>query len=212
MNILSSEWPVDLVVTHEYMHTLQGSKGIYKDTSLCTSSTLSHFAETSSDMYRAMEATSATQEATPTFARLLDGATKEDKILIQTLLSDPHIRRFGEYLNTDVLWNSDAFIAKTGFANKSISIRNARARNLIYCDLPMKKAIGLQKIDGREIVNYIPAGTPFDAKSRAHVRYMGTWEVLEWISGATTNKGEHVRKALLWFFYLSDKKNLNTKV
>ena len=158
-----------------------------------------------------MEATSTPSTTSP-LASLLDGATIHDMALIRALSQDPDILRFEMYLNTNVLWDSDAFIAKTGFSEKTTAIRNAKNRGLIFCDLPMKKAIGLRKIDGREIVNYIPAGTPFDAKSRAHVRYMGTWQVLEWITGAITKKGEHVRRALLWFFFLADKKRLETKV
>ena len=158
-----------------------------------------------------MEATSISGAAYPVL-RILDGATTQDLEMIRALLNDPEMCRFGSYLATDVLWDSDAFIAKTGFADKTTAIRNAKNRGLIYCDLPLKEAIGLRKIGDRVIVNYIPTGTPLDAKSQAHVRYMGTWQVLEWITGATTKKGEHVRKALLWFFFVADKKRLGTQV
>jgi hypothetical protein len=41
---------------------------------------------------------------------------------------------------------------------------------------------------------------------------MGTWEVLEWIGGATTDRAAAVRQALWWLFFVSNKYQLKRKL
>jgi hypothetical protein len=150
--------------------------------------------------------------STVTVESVLQGATKEDLSVIRDLLTDDDIIRFGQYLNTDVLWNSDAFVDKLGFATKVNAIRNARTKDLIVYDISLKEAVGLTELDGRPIVNPVPASTVVPPSSRTRVRFMGTWDVLEWISGATTDRAAAVRRALWWLFFVSDKEQLKRKL
>ena len=114
---------------------------------------------------------------------LLQGATAEDLALIRDLLTDEDIQRFGQYISQDVLWNSDAFVDKVGFDRKDTAIRNARAKNLIFCDVSLKEACGMKKIQGLPIINPVPTSTVVPPSSRARVRFMRTWDVFEWITG-----------------------------
>ena len=143
---------------------------------------------------------------------LLQGATAEDLALIRELLTDEDIQRFGQYINSDVLWNSDAFVDKVGFSKKEHAIRNARARKLVLYDISLKEAVGLLEIDGRPIMNPLPKGTFVDPKSRARARFMRTRGILEWIGGANTERGEAVREALWWFFFTADKERIQKEV
>ena len=143
---------------------------------------------------------------------LLQGATPEDLAVIRDLLTDEDIQRFGQYINQDVLWNSEAFVDKVGFSKKENAIRNARSKGLIVCDISEKEAVGLTEIDGRPIVNPVPAGTVLPPSSRARVNFMGTWQILEWLSGANTERGEAVRKALWWLFFVHDKEGMQQEV
>ena len=143
---------------------------------------------------------------------LLQGATPEDLALIQDLLTDEDIQRFRQYMTSDVLWNSDAFVDKVGFANKENAIRNARAKNLIFCHVSLKEACGMKEIQGLPIINPVPTHTVVPPSSRARVRFMKTWDVFEWITGATTERAKGVRKALGWFFFTADKERMQKEV
>ena len=150
--------------------------------------------------------------STPTIDSLLHGASSEDIATLRDLLSDEVILRFGKYMNSDGLWNSDAFVDKIGFDRHDVAIRNARTKGLIACEMSLSDAVGLTAIEGRPIINPIPAGTAVPPKSRARARFMGTQQVLEWISGANTESAASVRKALWWFFFLSDKERMQGKL
>ena len=143
---------------------------------------------------------------------LLQGATAEDLALIRELLTDDDIQRFGQYINSDVLWNSDAFVDKVGFSKKEHAIRNARSKGIIKYNIHVKEVVGLTEIDGRPIVNPLPAGTVIPPRSSARVNFMGTWEILEWLSGATTDRAFRVRKALWWLFFVHDKERMQKEV
>ena len=66
----------------------------------------------------------------------------------------------------------------------------------------------MKKIQGLPIINPVPSQTQVDPKSRARVRFMKTWDVFEWITGATTERAKGVRKALGWFFFTVDKERM----
>ena len=143
---------------------------------------------------------------------LLDGATPEDVEILQDLLSDADMKRFSLYLKKQVLWNTEAFVEKVGFAKKENAMKNAKSKNLIRHDINIKKAVGLTEIDGIPIINPVPADTPIPARSNTRIKYMGTWDLLEWIGGASTDRGVQVRRALWWLFFTADENKYQKKV
>ena len=143
---------------------------------------------------------------------LLDEASAEDVEILQDLLSDEDLKRFGLYLKKQVLWNTDAFVDKVGFNKKEHAMRNAKSKNLIRHDMSLKKAVGLMEIGGIPIINPLPADTPVPPRSNTRIKFMGTWDLLEWIGGASTVRGAQVRRALWWLFFTADENKDQKKV
>jgi hypothetical protein len=143
---------------------------------------------------------------------ILSGATPEDTIIIKEFLDDEAIMRLDQYIDKNVLWNSDTFIDRVGFSKKEHAIRNARKNGLIKYDVPLKRAIGLTSINGVSIVNPLPKDTSVPLKSRARARYMGTRDILEWISGAQTERAKRVQNALWWLCFISDRERMKASL
>ena len=137
---------------------------------------------------------------------VLQGATAKDIQIIRSLLSDEKICRFGKYIRQKVLWNCDEFVDKVGFYSRSNAFKSAIARNLVRFNVPYRDAVGLYKIDGMPIINPLPANTPLTGNLRMKVKFMGTWDIIHWISGANTQRATEVREALWWMFFAADHK------
>ena len=137
---------------------------------------------------------------------VLHGATAKDIEIIRSLLSDEKICRFGKYIGQKVLWNCDEFVDKVGFASKGNAFKSAIARDLVRFNVPYKDAVGLYDIDGMPIINPLPANTPLAGNLRMKVKFMGTLDILHWISAANTQRATEVREALWWMFLAADHK------
>lgn len=141
---------------------------------------------------------------------VISKASADDLLSIRQLLSDQDIARLGQYMGENCLWNCAAFVDKVGFTRPDNAIRNARNKGLIICDLPLRKAVGLTEIDGLPIINPVPQETVVQPRERTMVRFMTTIGVLEWLSGAATEKAAAVRHALWWLYFSLNEEHVNS--
>ena len=137
---------------------------------------------------------------------VLQGATAKDIQIIRSLLSDEKICRFAKYIGQRVLWNCEEFVDKVGYSSRTNAFKSATTRNLVRFNVPYKDAVGLYDIDGMPIINPLPANTPLAGNLRMKVKFMGTWDIMHWISGANTQRANEVREALWWMFFAADHK------
>jgi hypothetical protein len=147
-----------------------------------------------------------------TVEEILSGATPEHAIIIKEFLDDEAIMRLDKYIDKNVLWNCDAFVDKVGFSERKNAFRHARKNGLIKYDVPLSRAVGLRSINGISIVNPLPKDIVVPPRSRTQVKYMGTWDILEWVSGAQTDRSKGVRNALWWLCFMSDRERMKAEI
>ena len=142
----------------------------------------------------------------------LGNATREDLSHVQDLIADSDVAWLCEHMGTEVVWRMETFIDKVGFSHPKSAIRNAKSRGLIMCEMPIRQAIGLTEVDGRKIINPLSAETPITPHTRTVVRFMCTMDVLEWLSGAGTEKAKGVRRALWWVYFIHPKEHVQIEL
>ena len=134
----------------------------------------------------------------------LSGLTESELTSIRKVLTDSNLAKCGKLIGRNVLWNCEEFVEKVGFYNKSSAYRFAGSMNLISFNLAYQDAVGIDEIEGLPVINPLAEGGSVHPMAHPKVRFMNTWNLLEWLTLARTQQASTLRKALWRVFFSRD--------